>query len=53
MVAGQPNRQEAGLPPATEVKQNPFILKWLAQGFSLAEGATQEDKRDDSGVGNV
>ena len=53
MVPGQPDGQQAGLPLAAEMKQNPFILKWLAQVLSLAEGATQEDKRDDSGEGKV
>jgi len=53
MVPGQPDGQQAGLPLAAEMKQNPFILKRLAQVLSLAEGATREDKRDDSGKGKV
>ena len=53
MVTGQPNGQEAGLTLAAEMEQNPFILKRLAQVFILAEGAIQEDKRDDSAGGNV
>jgi hypothetical protein len=35
------------------MEQNPFILKRLAQAPTLAEGANREDKRDDSGEGNV
>ena len=53
VAAGQPDRQHAGFPLAAEMEQNPFILKRLAQELSLAEGANREDKRDDSGVGNV
>ena len=53
MAAGEPNRQQAGLSLAAEMEQNPFILKRLAQDFSLAEGANREDKRDDSGRSNV
>lgn len=53
VVPGQPDDQEARFPLAPEMEQNPFILKRLAQAASLAEGATREDKRDDSGGGNV
>jgi len=53
VAAGEPDRQQAGLPLAAEMKQNPFILKRLAQGPSLAEGANREDKRDDSAGGKV
>ncbi len=53
MVTGKPDSQEAGFPLAPEMEQNPFILKWLAQVLSLAEKANREDKRDDSGWGNV
>ena len=53
VAAGQPDREEAGFPLAAEMKQNPFILKRLAQGLSLAEGANREDKRDDSAGGRV
>ena len=53
VAAGEPDGQQAGLPLAAEMKQNPFILKRLAQGPSLAEGANREDKRDDSAGGKV
>ena len=53
VAAGKPDRQQAGLPLPAEMKQNPFILKRLAQGPSLAEGANREDKRDDSAGGKV
>jgi hypothetical protein len=53
VAAGEPDRQQAGLPLAAEMKQNPFILKRLAQDPSLAEGANREDKRDDSAGGKV
>ena len=53
VAAGEPNRQQAGLSLAAEMKQNPFILKRLAQEPSLAEGANRRDKRDDSGWRNV
>ena len=53
VAAGEPDRQQAGLPLAAEMEQNPFILKRLAQDPSLAEGANREDKRDDSGRSNV
>jgi len=53
MVLAQPDGQQAGLPLAAEMEQNSFILKRLAQVFSLAEGANREDKRDDSEEGNV
>lgn len=53
VVAGEPDSQEARFPLASEMKQNPFILKRLAQEPTLAEGANREDKRDDSGMGNV
>ena len=51
--AGEPDGQEAGLTLTAEMEQNPFILKWLAQVPSLAEGANREDKRHDSGWENV
>jgi hypothetical protein len=53
VVPGQPDGQQTGLPLAAEMEQNSFILKRLAQDPSLAEGANWEDKRDDSGEGNV
>ena len=53
MAAGQPDGQEAGFPLASEMEQNSFILKRLAQALSLAEGANREDKRDDSAEGKV
>ena len=53
VAAGEPDRQQAGLPLTAEMKQNPFILRRLAQGPSLAEGANREDKRDDSAGGKV
>jgi hypothetical protein len=53
VAAGEPDGQQAGLPLSAEMKQNPFILKRLAQGLSLAEGANREDKRDDSAGGKV
>ena len=53
VIAGEPDGQEAGFPLTPKMEQNPFILKWLAQDPSLAERANREDKRDDSGVGNV
>lgn len=53
VVAGQPDGQQAGFSLAAEMEQNPFILKRLAQAPTLAEGANREDKRDDSGEGNV
>jgi len=49
VATGQPNSQQAGLPLAAEMEQNPFILKRLAQAPTLAERANRKDKRDDSG----
>jgi len=53
MPPGQPYGQQARLPLPTEMKQNTFILRWLAQVAILAERANREDKRDDSGKRNV
>ena len=53
VVPAQPDGQQAGLSLATEMEQNSFILKRLAQDPILAEGANREDKRDDSRWRNV
>ena len=49
VAAGQPDSQQAGFPLASKMEQNTLILKWLAQGGTLADPANREDKRDDSG----
>jgi hypothetical protein len=37
VLAGEPDGEEAGLPLAAKMKQNPLILNRLAHGGTLAE----------------
>ena len=53
VLTRQPNGKKARLPLSSQMEQNTFILKWLAQGASLADRANRKDKRDDSGGKNV